>query len=82
MFKLIKPSYESLEGNEAIRQINIELVQKEIYSLGRSLSHELDMDSMEYIDEYQEQIDELENLMDDLEYYTGPDWYTQIIGWK
>ncbi len=64
--ELIKASNESAEGNEAIRQINIELVTKEIARLGKIIAHEMSMDRYEDIDELQEEIDGLENQLDDL----------------
>ena len=64
--ELIKASNESVEGNEAIRQINIELVKNEIARLGKHISHEMSMDRYEDIDELQDEIDELENTLDDL----------------
>ena len=64
--ELIKASNESVEGNEAIRQINIELVTKEIARLGKIKAHEMEMDRYEEIDEIQEEIDELEDQLDEL----------------
>ena len=66
MFTLIQSQNQSVEGNEAIRQINIELVTKEIARLVKIMAHEMDMDRWEEIDEIQEEIDELENTLDDL----------------
>lgn len=66
MFTLIQSQNQSVEGNEAIRQINIELVTKEIARLGKIKAHEMSMDRYEEIDEIQEEIDELENTLDEL----------------
>ena len=70
MFTLIPSQNQSVEGNEAIRQINIDLVEKEIAELGKYIRHEMAMDRYEEIDEIQEQIDELEDMLDELNSYS------------
>jgi len=60
--KLIKSHNESIEGNEAIRKINLELIENEIKSLSISLNRCWSLDEM---DEIKDMIEELEELKED-----------------
>lgn len=64
--ELIKAHNDSIEGNEAVRQINIEMITKEIKELTKPMNAAFENGDIEEFDEYQDRITELEEMLEEV----------------
>lgn len=66
--ELIKSHNESVEGNEAIRKINKDRIQKEINRVHEAIAECYDRDEPLSAEDLEVEIEELESMLEDVEH--------------